>query len=106
LKEHVEQADLILAMEHAHYYRLRRLYPQSQEKTFLLRQFKDAHAKHDGNVEIADPYSGTLHDFQECFAIITRSCDQLIKEICEVNGNARGTEAIRGMTPGQRGSKD
>lgn len=91
LKDHVEQADLIVAMEHAHYYRLQRLYPHCQKKTFLLRQFSDLHGNHAEEVEIADPYSGTLNDFQECFAIITRSCDQLIKEICKANGNAYRT---------------
>jgi protein-tyrosine phosphatase len=85
VKEHVEQADLIVAMEHAHYHRLQKLYPRCQGKTFLLRQFSNAYGQYHKEVEIADPYSGTLSDFQECFAIITRSCDQLINEICRVN---------------------
>lgn len=82
IKEHVESADLIVVMEHAHYQRLLKLYPSCQGKTFLLRQFSQANETRYDKLEIADPYSGTLRDFDECFAIISQSCDELISEIC------------------------
>jgi protein-tyrosine-phosphatase len=87
LKEHVDRADLIVAMEHAHSYRIRKLYPHCQGKTFLLRQFSKVHGVYQQEVEIADPYSGTLSEFEECFAIIAESCDQLINDICRLNGS-------------------
>jgi protein-tyrosine-phosphatase len=80
LKDHIEKADLIVVMEYAHHYRLLKLFPHARDKVFLLRQFI-----HSQEVEIADPYSGTLSDFQECFDIIRQSCDSLIKEIGSVN---------------------
>ncbi len=84
LKEHVDRADLIVAMEHAHYHRLQKLYPHSRGKTFLLRQFSDPTEMQDHVVEVADPYSGTLGDFQDCFAIIKQSCVRLIHDICRI----------------------
>lgn len=87
LKEHVEHADLIVAMEHAHYHRLQKLYPTCRGKIFLLRQFGDRYGTHNTAVEIADPYSGTLGEFQECFSIIRRSCDHLISDVCRTNAN-------------------
>ena len=87
LKEHVEHADLIVAMEHAHYHRLQKLYPHCRGKIFLLRQFADRYELHNTTVEIADPYSGTLGDFQECFSIIRQSCDHLISDVCRTNAN-------------------
>ena len=85
LKEHVDRADLIVAMEHTHYHRLHKLYPHSQGKTFLLRQFSDPTEMENLAVEIADPYGGTLGDFQDCLAIIKQSSERLISEICRVN---------------------
>jgi protein-tyrosine phosphatase len=87
LKEHVDRADLIVAMEHAHYHRLQKLYPHCRGKMFLLRQFGNPMGMENQAVEIADPYSGTLGDFQDCFAIIKQSCDRLISDICRINTN-------------------
>jgi protein-tyrosine-phosphatase len=89
LKEHVDHADLIVAMEHTHYHRLQKLYPHSRGKTFLLRQFSHATEMKNRPLEIADPYSGTLGDFQDCLAIIKQSCDRLISEICRVNTDVK-----------------
>ena len=77
LKEFVEEADLILVMEFSHLRRLLKVYPEAEEKIFLLGQSK-------GNappLEITDPYNGTLQDFQHCFQKIKESCDHLIQRI-------------------------
>jgi protein-tyrosine phosphatase len=79
LKDHIEKADLIVVMEYAHRYRLLKLFPHAKNKAFLLRQFVSSH-----DLEIADPYSGTMRDFEDCFDIIKRSCDSLVEEICRV----------------------
>ena len=75
-KDHVEQADMILVMEWQQRNRLIKLYPQARQKVFLLRQFYDQSVR-----EVADPYSGTLEDFQTCFAMIKRACDVLIAKM-------------------------
>ena len=75
-KEQVEQADMILVMEWQQRCRLLKLYPQAKRKVFLLRQFYDRSVK-----EVADPYSGTLEDFQTCFSMIRQACDVLVSQM-------------------------
>lgn len=75
-KEQVEQADMILVMEWQQRNRVIKLYPHAREKVFLLRQFYDQSVK-----EVADPYSGTLEDFQTCFSMIRQACDVLISRM-------------------------
>lgn len=82
LKDHIVKADLIVVMEYAHRYRLLKLFPHAKNKAFLLRQFVSSH-----DLEIADPYSGTMRDFEDCFDIIRQSCDSLVEEICRVRVN-------------------
>lgn len=72
-KEQVEGADMILVMEWRQRSRVLKLYPQATQKVFLLRQFYDQSVR-----EVADPYSGTLDDFQTCFAMIKQACDVLV----------------------------
>jgi len=43
---------------------------------FLLRQFYDQSVR-----EVADPYSGTLEDFQTCFSMIKQACDVLVMQM-------------------------
>ena len=80
LKDHIEKADLIVVMEYAHRYRLLKLFPHAKDKAFLLRQFVSSH-----DLDIADPYTGTMRDFEECFDIIRQSCDSLVEEICKTH---------------------
>jgi protein-tyrosine-phosphatase len=64
---------MILVMEWRQRNRIIKLYPQAGPKVFLLRQFYDQSVR-----EVADPYSGTLEDFQTCFSMIKQACDVLI----------------------------
>ena len=75
-KEQVERADMILVMEWGQRNRIIKLYPQSKQKVFLLRQFYDQSVR-----EVADPYSGTLEDFQTCFTMIKQACDMLVTQM-------------------------
>lgn len=75
-KEQVERADMILVMEWQQRSRVIKLYPQVRPKVFLLRQFYDQSVS-----EVADPYSGTLEDFQTCFAMIRQACDVLVSKM-------------------------
>jgi len=75
-KDQVEQADMILVMEWRQLRRVIKLYPKARSKVFLLRQFYDESVK-----EVADPYSGTLEDFQTCFSMIKRACDVIVAKL-------------------------
>lgn len=75
-KEQVERADMILVMEWGQRNRIIKLYPQTRQKVFLLRQFYDQSVR-----EVADPYSGTLEDFQICFTMIKQACDMLVTQM-------------------------
>ena len=75
-KEQVDRADIILVMEWRQRRRVLKLYPQAKRKVFLLRQFYDQSVR-----EVADPYSGTLEDFQTCFSMIKQACDVLVMQM-------------------------
>lgn len=83
-KEQVERADIILVMEWRQRNRIVKLYPQAGPKVFLLRQFYDESVQ-----EVADPYSGTLEDFQTCFSMIKQACDVLMTRIVPIGANGR-----------------
>ena len=96
-KEQVERADMILVMEWRQRNRIIKLYPQAGPKVFLLRQFYDQSVR-----EVADPYSGTLDDFQTCFLMIKQACDVLIAQILpggvviESSGREARTAKLKG----------
>jgi len=75
-KEQVDRADMIVVMEWRQRRRMLKLYPQARQKVFLLRQFYDQSVR-----EVADPYSGTLEDFQTCFSMIKQACDVLVMQM-------------------------
>lgn len=75
-KDQVERADMIVVMEWQQRSRVIKLYPQARKKVFLLRQFYDQSVR-----EVADPYSGTLEDFQTCFSMIKQACEVLVLQM-------------------------
>ena len=91
-KDQVDRASLILVMEWRQRRRLVRLYPDAAEKVFLLRQFYDQSV-----AEVADPYSGTVQDFEQCLALVKAACDKLVLRI--ETGQLPGS--VIGETPDQ-----
>ena len=69
----VRRADLIVVMEFTQYVELLKKYPEAQRKVFRLGDFHNRLAK-----EIWDPYGGTHADFEFCFRMIRRCCDNLM----------------------------
>jgi protein-tyrosine phosphatase len=69
----VRGADLIIVMEFAQYEELLNKYPEAQRKVFRLGDFHQKMAR-----EIWDPYGGTHGDFEFCFRLIRRCCDNLM----------------------------
>jgi protein-tyrosine-phosphatase/predicted ATP-grasp superfamily ATP-dependent carboligase len=64
----VANADLIFVMEVAHLLRMRRLFPDSLRKTFLLGCFSP-----EQSIEIADPMGRDQMTFETCFGQITKT---------------------------------
>lgn len=85
-RELVEQADLILVMELAQLVSLLRLCPRVRGKAFVLSEFNSGR-----RTDIADPFSGTLDDFQKCFKLIRDSCDNLAERV--IDSSARMTSS-------------
>lgn len=72
--ELVTYADLILVMESMHCSTLLHTHPKAGGKVFQLGYFNNTLS-----TEIADPYSGTMADFETCYQAIRGSCDHLLK---------------------------
>lgn len=70
----VARADLILVMEFVHSSTLLQKHPDARGKVFQLGYFNRGLL-----TEIADPFGGTRTDFDICYDVIRRSCDNLVK---------------------------
>lgn len=88
-KDQVERADMIVVMEWQQRSRVIKLYPQARQKVFLLRQFYDQSVR-----EVADPYSGTVEEFQTCFSMIRRACDVLVAKMLSESKHGEGPEHL------------
>jgi len=69
----IRRADLIIVMEFMHRVDLLKQFPAAKRKVFRLGDFHQGLAK-----EIWDPYGGTHADFEFCFRMIRRCCDNLM----------------------------
>jgi len=69
----VRRADLIIVMEFTQYVDLLQKYPAAERKVFRLGDFHQGLAK-----EIWDRFGGTNGDFEFCFQMIRRCCDNLM----------------------------
>lgn len=76
IREMVDHADLILVMEDGHLDKILKAYPEAKTKVFHLGCFNRKTL-----TEIADPYNGTIDDFEHCFTLIRRCCDNLCLRI-------------------------
>jgi protein-tyrosine phosphatase len=68
----IGRADLILVMEFMQCVDLLKKFPEAERKVFRLGDFHKRLAR-----EIWDPYGGTHADFEFCFRMIRRCCDNL-----------------------------
>lgn len=72
-KEDVEAADVILVMDRKNYQDLMAQYPMAKDKLYFLGLFSD-----DWQVEIADPYNGSIDDARESLQRLAKSLDGLM----------------------------
>jgi protein-tyrosine phosphatase len=87
-REMVDKADVILVMEFAQLSSMLKLCPRVQDKVFVLSEFNGASC-----VDISDPFSGTVEDFQECLRIIRDSCNGLVNQLQKRRNDLSGTSA-------------
>jgi protein-tyrosine phosphatase len=102
LRDMVDRADLILAMESTHRNVLLSLHPGASKKTYLLKEYASRGVKGstvreagvdntnlDGGVwgrgvwDIKDPYGGTLQDYRQCLDEIKDSLKKALPRIME-----------------------
>lgn len=68
-EEMIKQADLILGMESGHVEALQVEFPSHRKRIFTLSQMAGK------SYSVADPYGGTLKDYQDMVAEVTRLID-------------------------------
>ena len=80
--EAIEEADLILVMEHGHKERILEYVPSAKEKTFLLKEFayKDEDEK-DDDMEIPDPINQSAEIYVKCANELKRYLEKIIKKL-------------------------
>jgi protein-tyrosine-phosphatase/predicted ATP-grasp superfamily ATP-dependent carboligase len=66
VREQVHQADAIFIMDHLNLAKMMVSYPEAASKTFFLGAYLDSERK-SVNIDIADPYDGSLGDVRECY---------------------------------------
>lgn len=79
--EAIEEADLILVMEHGHKQRILEYVPSAADKTFLLKEFacKDNNEK-DEDMEISDPINQSDEVYENCADEIKGYIEKIIKK--------------------------
>ena len=87
-REMVDKADVILVMELAQLSMLLKLCPKVRGKVFVLSEFNGSSC-----VDIHDPFSGTVDDFQECLRIIRDSCNGFVSQLQKRRNDLSGTSA-------------
>ena len=85
----VLEADLIFGMTHGHVDAINLLYPQAQEKTFLLREFDDTLQVYEK--DISDPIGGSYDVYLNCRDQIEQGIVSIFKFIEQDSMNTAAT---------------
>ena len=89
-REMVDRADVILVMELAQLNSMLKLCPRVRDKVFVLSEFNGSSC-----LDISDPFTGTVEDFQECLRIIRDSCNGLINQLQKRRSDVSSTSTGR-----------
>ena len=73
----IEDSDVILTMTEAHKSILHHILPQSTGKVYTLKEY----VGHVGNIDVLDPFGGTLAVYQETFNELSLLIEQLEEKI-------------------------
>ena len=76
-RKHIENADVILAMEQRHKDIISRIIPRAKGKVYLLREFSSE--KNRQKNSIADPIGKPIEFYREIFEIIKDSVEGFVK---------------------------
>jgi len=87
-REMIQEADLIVVMDYSQRQGLLAMYPEAHGKVVLLSSFSRGIVTH-----IPDPYGGTIERFDDCYHLISRSCDNLLNYIASLKSPLRGHPA-------------
>lgn len=68
--EAIDNSDLILVFDLENYFTVRSQFPQARKKTFMLGWLNE-----NGDVEIADPYGGSVERFEQTYTNIRAALD-------------------------------
>ncbi|GAA4720661.1 low molecular weight protein arginine phosphatase [Brevibacillus fulvus] len=77
----IQWADLILTMSRGHKDAIHGFYPQAAGKVYTLTEFANA----DPNRDIADPFGGSLYDYQKCAEEIDHLLDRLYQKLIQAH---------------------
>lgn len=83
-REMIREADLIVVMDYSQRRGLLATYPEAHGKVLLLSSFSRGLLTH-----IPDPYGGTIEQFDHCYHLISRSCDNLLTYITRPENSSR-----------------
>jgi protein-tyrosine-phosphatase len=75
-KSFVSKADLILVMEEVHRRRVISLFPDSEKKVFLLKEFAEL-----GTEDVADPFGGSRSVYMRCLEEIKECLRRIIPRL-------------------------
>jgi protein-tyrosine phosphatase len=81
LLEHVEWADLIVAMTHAHLMELASMFPRALTPRFVLRAFEAGPDPDRDAPDLADPIGKPLRFYRGQVPVIVRCVDHLIEHL-------------------------
>lgn len=74
--ELVAWSDLILTMGNSHKQMILQRYPKASEKVFCLKEFAQ-----NSKADIADPFGGTLDDYEKTYKEIEEAIQKLIEKL-------------------------
>ena len=94
----VQQSDYIFGMTQGHVESIAMLYPQSAEKTFVLREFDDTLEEFEK--DISDPIGGSLETYRLCRDQIEQGISSMLKFIEPTEGAVPARVIIRNIAVG------
>jgi len=77
-REMLEESDLIIALSPNHYHEIMTVWPDAEEKTYLLKNFPEPGRDGEG---VADPIGGSLDMYNQTFLEIGEELGRMLNDI-------------------------
>jgi protein-tyrosine-phosphatase len=75
----LKEADVVLVMTPSHKAEIVAIYPQYEDKVFLLKEY-GRKRRYSRDNAIADPYGGTKETYEVCFLRLQREAKRILPE--------------------------